>query len=379
MYWDGDVPFVTPPDLNGLDGAIVTKTGRSITAAGVPHSGMAPAGAVLLSTRAPIGHIGRIQQPSSFNQGCRALVPTNGYGPRFLAYTLVSARRELEARGQGTTFLELPAGALADIQVPSLDSDAQRMVADYLDRETAQIDAFIAKNEELIALLTERRQGSLEQALNPSGQSNWTRTTMRRLGVISASGVSVNGYSVPAVGDEVGVLKTGSVSKGYFDPIQNKRVSEEDLNRVQTPVRAGTLVVNRANTPQLVGSSGYVEDDHPNLFLSDKLWELRFERADPLFIHYWTHTNAYRGQLQSLSVGASSSMQNLSFSDFLGIAIDLPPLEEQREISIALGQELNAADKAKEVALSAIALANERRSALISAAVTGQIDIKEQA
>ena len=69
-----------------------------------------------------------------------------------MAYALVAARGEMEARGLGTTFVELSATSLGQIPMPIVPEGAQRAIADYLDRETAQIDAFIAKNEELIAL-----------------------------------------------------------------------------------------------------------------------------------------------------------------------------------------------------------------------------------
>lgn len=164
-FWDGDVPFVTPPDLNGLDGAQLDSTARTITAEGVAHSGLAPAGSVLLSTRAPIGHIGRLTSPAAFNQGCRALVPARNHEARFLAYSLAASRADMEARGLGTTFLELSGSSLAQVDVPLAPLDEQRAIADYLDRETAQIDAFIAKNEELITLVTERRASVLAAAM----------------------------------------------------------------------------------------------------------------------------------------------------------------------------------------------------------------------
>lgn len=142
-FWGGEVSFVTPPDLNGLDGAPLESTARTITVDGVAHSGLAPAGSVLVSTRAPIGHIGRLASPAAFNQGCRALVPARNHEARFLAYALVAARADMDARGLGTTFLELSGSSLAQVEVPLVPLEAQRAIADYLDRETAQIDAFI--------------------------------------------------------------------------------------------------------------------------------------------------------------------------------------------------------------------------------------------
>lgn len=298
--------------------------------------------------------------------------------PRFAYYWATTLPFRAWATDTALPSMTSSAIKAAPIMLPPMRE--QRAIAGYLDRETAQIDAFIAKNEELIALLTERRAAAIEIAVAPrTTPSTWDVCQVRRLGLRNDSGVSVNGYSIPAEGNEVGVLKTGAVSKGFFDPTENKRVVEEDLERVATPVRAGTLIVNRANTPELVGSAGYVAHDYATLFLSDKLWQLTFASADPAFIHFWTLSNAYRSQLRGLSVGASASMQNLSYADFLSVSIAVPPLQDQSRIVEELRRTTGRIDAAVKVAQRGIELARERRAAVISAAVTGKIDVRRAA
>lgn len=305
--------------------------------------------------------------------------PSGELDGRYLAWVLQSEdfRSPGESHMSGAGGLKrVPESYAASFRVPRPGLDAQRAIADYLDRETAQIDAFVAKNEELIALLTERRAAAIELTVAPAELPlGWKSCQVRRLGPKSESGVSVNGYSIPAVDDEVGVLKTGAVSRGIFDPTENKRVIEEDLARVAAPVRGGTLIVNRANTPELVGSASYVAEDHPTLYLSDKLWQLTFESADAAYMHYWTKSDAYRSQLRGLSVGASSSMQNLSYGDFLSVWISIPPMRQQAEIVARLNRETAEIDVAIHTARRGVDLARERRAALISAAVTGKIDV----
>lgn len=184
---------------------------------------------------------------------------------------------------------------------------------------------------------------------------------------------------VPAGQEEIGVLKTGAVSKGYFNPEANKTVLSEDVERVSCPVRAGTLIVNRANTPDLVGSTSRTTHDFPFLFLSDKLWQIDFGRADTNFIFWWSKTDIYRSQIQFRRVGASSSMQNLSYPDFLTVDIALPGREEQQVIAAYLDDQTAAIHRLEVKANQTIALLRERRSALISAAVTGKIEVREGA
>jgi type I restriction enzyme S subunit len=124
-----------------------------------------------------------------------------------------------------------------------------------------------------------------------------------------------------------------------------------------------------------VGSAAYVEAERPSLFLSDKLWQLTFEAAEAAYMHYWTQSDAYRSQLRGLSVGASSSMQNLSYGDFLSITIAAPPIHEQVAIVARLDRVVAGIADAVETARRGVELARERRAALISAAVTGKIDV----
>lgn len=305
--------------------------------------------------------------------------PSSLLDSRYLAWTLQSEdfRAPGEAHMSGAGGLKrVPESYAARFRVRHPSIDVQRAVADYLDRETVQIDAFIAKNKELITLLTERRAAEIELALAPRElPSTWDSVEIRRLGPKSESGVSVNGFSVPAEGDEIGVLKTGAVSKGFFDPAENKRVVAEDLGRVTAPVRGGSLIVNRANTPELVGSAALVIESRPTLYLSDKLWQLTFESANAAYVHYWTKTDAYRSQLRGWSVGASSSMQNLSFRDFLSVRISVPPLREQLELVARLDRTTEETDRAIGAARRSTELARERRGALIAAAVMGNIDV----
>lgn len=283
---------------------------------------------------------------------------------------------------------------LRSLSVPVPPSAEQAEIVDFLDRETAEIDAFIADQEQLIELLTERRAATISHAvtkgLDPTAPmkhvesdsldvipEHWILTSVRRLVPRAESGTSVNGHQSPAGPEELGVLRTGSASKGYFDASQNKRVADGDLDRVSTPVRQGWVLINRANSPELVGSGALIRAAVPNLYLSDKLWQIDFAKADNAFVYYWTLSIHYRSQIQLLTVGASASMQNLSFADFLQLRIAAPGVTEQSEIAEHLDAVVVEFDATIADAREAIVLSRERRAALISAAVTGKIDVRD--
>lgn len=87
------------------------------------------------------------------------------------------------------------------------------------------------------------------------------------------SGVSVNGEDRPLLAGENGVLKVSSVSYGYFNPHAVKFIYGKELARAKVSPRKDNIIISRSNTENLVGASAYVNQDYPNLFLSDKLWQ----------------------------------------------------------------------------------------------------------
>ena len=89
------------------------------------------------------------------------------------------------------------------------------------------------------------------------------------------AGVSVNGTGRPAASGEIGVLKVSCVRDGLFFPQENKAVLDGERNRVAVSPKRGDILITRANTPDLIGACGLVDRNHPNLFLSDKIWLTR--------------------------------------------------------------------------------------------------------
>lgn len=273
-------------------------------------------------------------------------------------------------------------------------SEEQQAIAEWLDSETAKIDALIVKQEELIATLREDRAATITHAVSKgldaevgmkeSGVEwlgemprHWLASRLKNVILSTESGTSVNAGDWPAEADDVGVLKTSCVSTGRFNPKANKTVVDRaEIERATCPVKADSLIVNRANTPLLVGSAGYAEVGHDNLFLSDKLWQVRFKGTLTRFIYYWTQTQVYRSQIAALCVGASSSMQNLAMTDFRNVAVALPPLNEQAAIVSFLSTRTSTIDDLIEKSGRVIRVLREYRATLITDAVTGKIDVR---
>ncbi len=200
--------------------------------------------------------------------------------------------------------------------------------------------------------------------------AHWEILPLRRAIASIDSGTSVNAIDTPALESELGVLKTSCVYRGVFDPLENKAILPDEYPRAHCPIAAGSLIVSRMNTPDLVGAAGLVKHQADNLYLPDRLWQVRFNEANASFVHRWTQSPIYRAQVQMVCAGASSSMQNLSQDDFRSFLLPLPPLPEQTAIAAFLDRETAKIDELVAEQQNLIALLKEKRQALISHAVT---------
>nr|WP_080688429.1 restriction endonuclease subunit S [Rhodococcus aetherivorans] len=362
--------------------------------AGLKH---VAAGDFVISLRSFQGGIEYSPAPGKISPAYTILTPGREVVDRYFVHLLKSSGFVQELRSTSNQLRDGQALGLehfAQVRVPLPPSSEQVAIAGFLDRETSRIDALIGKQEQLIATLREDRTATITLAvtkgLDPdvgvreSGvewlgkiPQHWVPARLKSVMVSIDSGTSVNGADIPAEPGEVGVLKTSCVSGGWFNPTANKTVVDEDISRVSCPVRKDTLIVNRANTPLLVGSAGYVAHAPRNLYLSDKLWQVRFEGALASFIYYWTRTDTYRSQIAASCVGASSSMQNLSMGDFRNFALALPPEKEQAALVDFLDERCRTIDSLIDKAAEVIVTMREYRSALITAAVTGKIDVRQ--
>jgi type I restriction enzyme, S subunit len=134
------------------------------------------------------------------------------------------------------------------------------------------------------------------------------------------------------------ILKTGAAREGSLDPRESKKVARRDLWRLKVSLRKDTILVSRMNTLELVGESGYVDADYPNLFVPDRMWmtTIRKARVHSRWLSYILTWQPVRSRISASATGTSGSMKNISKPSFRSVAIPYPPLEEQRVIAEAL-------------------------------------------
>ena len=161
-----------------------------------------------------------------------------------------------------------------------------------------------------------------------------------KLGSLGDAIVSVRGgFSVKcedrqAAPGEMAVLKTGAVLNGRFDLSQNKYVEPSEHAFLRTPVSAGTIIFCRKNSEEAIGAAALVQEDVPNVFLSDLLWELR---PTTEVNRHWLVNNLKSDRVRKLiqigSTGTQNTMKNISQDRLLNVPVAIPPLPEQRKIA----------------------------------------------
>ena len=294
---------------------------------------------------------------------------------------------------------ELRYSHFVQVDLPIVPMEEQKAIAAFLDQETAKIDALVAEQQRLIELLKEKRQAVISHAvtkgldptvpMKPSGiewlgdiPAHWSLVRIKHLACSIEQGWSPQCEGFPVEADmEWGVLKVGCVNGGIFNPLENKALPPELEPVPSLSISVGDLLVSRANTRELVGSAAVPQSDHPNLLLCDKIYriKLRKERILPEFVSYYLGCTPVRGQIELSATGASSSMVNIGQSVILELFVAIPSIEEQSQILGSIQYEIVKLDTLTADAERAIELLQERRTALISAAVTGQIDVRQLA
>lgn len=186
----------------------------------------------------------------------------------------------------------------------------------------------------------------------PRLPSNWKKQRLSELVAKFDAGISVNGGDRPAIGDECGVLKISAVTEGQFRPNENKVIDGSERERACLNPRRDSLIMSRANTPELVGASAYIDRDYPNLYLSDKLWQF-VPHKEKVFSMRWLGfvlaSHAYRKKLGEVATGSSQSMKNISQGSVLQMELPVPPLTEQQHMAKLLGMWDSAIEKTERL------------------------------
>lgn len=247
----------------------------------------------------------------------------------------------------------------------------QGAIADYLDRETGRIDTLIEEQQRLIGMLGERRQAVIDLAFTQAGANS--RIVRACLDVVDCP------HTTPAVDDDgpFEAVRTASVRSGRYRPGHGLRVSEatwRERNAGGSPSLGDVIFAREGGS---AGEASMVPSDA--ICLGQRMVLLRVDKNSCVgeFLLWQLYSTSVQDHFRLSMSGAAAG--NIRVSVLRNTAIWLPPLEVQRSVAAHLNEQTAKIDTLITETERFIELARERRSALITAAVTGQIDVREVA
>lgn len=188
-FWEGDVEWITPKDMGKMTGIYASDTSRKITELGLSKSSakLIAQNSVILSTRAPIGHLAINSVPMATNQGCRGLVPNDDLDTKYLFYFLFNSVELLNDLGSGTTFKELSKGALEKVSIPLPPLPEQKRIVALLDTVFADLEQTRAKTEQNLKNARELFDSYLQQVFSQKGEE-WKAERLENICTFSSGG-----------------------------------------------------------------------------------------------------------------------------------------------------------------------------------------------
>lgn len=151
LYWNGDVPWLTPKDLSGYNERYISHGERNISEEGLDNSSaiLLPASSVLLTSRAPIGYVAIAKNPIATNQGFKSLVLKKGQDPLFYYYLLKANVEYIQNMGSGSTFKEVSGGVVKELTFLIPEYDEQKRIAEILGSLDDKIELLQKQNKTL--------------------------------------------------------------------------------------------------------------------------------------------------------------------------------------------------------------------------------------
>ncbi|MEU1970938.1 hypothetical protein ABZ477_04745 [Microbacterium sp. NPDC019599] len=357
--------FAEPPDTIDRDTASLLRA--DLIAPGTPV--LAKIGAAVSLRRVGVTGI-----TSCIDNNMVAMVPRPGTHPRYLYFALHLLDPDLLLNGGAVPNLNM--GWVRQTALPWFDPWMQQQIADYLDHETAEIDAFIADLEKLKSTLDEHRMAELASVLPyPTDlfrADSSTVVPLRHLGSITLG--KMLDPSPTTAESEYRYLRAANIQPlGRLDLSDLKTMHFTRSERALMDVRRNDVLIVEGGQGGF-GRAAYAHKDLPELGFQNSIVRVRpHSGVDGRYVAYALHLLRHAGYIKTIA--SVTSMPHFTAEKVAVTPVPIASPERQREVADALDARWAEVANVSADIDAAIALAKERRAALITAAVTGQIDV----
>jgi type I restriction enzyme S subunit len=384
-YWeDGTVPWINSGAVNQITVTepsmyITEQAFRNSSAKWIPKNALVMALAGQGKTK---GMVAKLAINTTCNQSMAAIVPKKSSNSNYLFWWLTFNYQNIRNMAGGDLRDGLNLELLGNIECPTPTNEEKISIAQFLDHETAKIDTLIEKQQRLIELLKEKRQAVISHAvtkgLNPNAPMKesgveWLGDVPEHWEVIQSRRLFFQRKERARPDDEqlTASQKHGVIFQKEYMELENQRVVQ---------VITGSEILKHVEPNDFVISmrsfqGGLEWCKYAGSVSSAYIGLIAIKHVVPEFFAYLFKSNPYIQALQSTS-NLVRDGQALRFENFSQVNLLKIPDDEQILIADFLNQETNKIDVLILKAQKGIELMQERRTALISAAVTGKIDVR---
>lgn len=316
-----------------------------------------------------------------------------GADPRFLKYLLQHAYNHgwFDILCNKSTIAHFTVEKFENLWIWFPNNSEQSAIANYLDRETARIDALIKGKERLLGLLAEKRRALITRAVTrgldpkvPLRDSSipwlgkipehWKVTRLKFAGRVQtglALGKQYQAHSVV----EYPYLRVANVQDGFLDLSDVKTVSVPEQEARLCLLRKGDVLMNEGGDADKLGRGAVWTGEIDPCLHQNHVFAVRVRDISPAWLALWISSNHTKAYFESRSK-QSTNLASISTTNLMEMPLLQPPEEEQSAIVGAVHDDIRKIDAVFSAIEGTVELFKERRTALITAAVTGQLSME---
>ena len=326
-YWDSQHRWITPAEMGKRLSPYVSETERMISDLGLRNSSaqMLPPHSVILSSRAPIGHLVINTELMATNQGCKGLIPRSHLQHKFLYYYLSSIVDLLNSLGTGATFKELSGGKLKEVTVPVPPLAEQQRIVGLLDEAFEGLATAKANAEQNLQNARALFESHLQSVFTQRGPG-WVEHTLGDLIEIQ------NGYAFKSTDyTDAGyfVIRISNVQDGEITLANPRFIKLADKKLERFILNDGDILISLTGN---IGRVGIIQEDQLPAVLNQRVARItvKDQSADRDFLFRFLLSRTFRESLQEAGHGAAQ--QNVSTKEIEAVRLSLPNKKEQRRI-----------------------------------------------
>lgn len=395
-YWGGEIPWVSPKDMKVFR---ITKTQDCITNAAVASSacGLIPKGSALMVVRSGILQhtipVAINDVPVCLNQDMKALIPEAGVLSEYLAYLVQGLNDRLldEWVKQGATVESVDHESMANTPIPIPPTAQQGSIVCYLNAETARIDGLIEAKRKLLDSLLELKSVRITEILTgvsdrvaPTGDvwipqipQGWTLKRLKHIAQVRSGLAKGKKHDAGTETRQLPYMRVANVQDGHIDlsDVATLEVAADDVERYSLVF--GDVLMNEGGDYDKLGRGAVWEERISPCLHQNHVFAVRLD--DPAWapwVSALTRT-AYAKFYFMNNSKQSTNLASISQSNVKEWPVVLPPEDVRDKLLNQLSVELKRTDDLIEHVELELTALGEFRSATITDAVLGRIDLRE--